>query len=869
MKNRFLHIFFLFPAFAFAQQYWQATTPKNQEIQKAYHLDLMALQKNIQQKAEVQIPTKNGNFTKYQLVENSNFSPELAKKYPNIKSYIGYAHGSELRLSVSPQKIDALVVYDKGGVTTLAKDKNSYNTYALNHEKLNFDFNCLTPEAFNVLPPIDKLPLKTDAKRRTYRTAIAVTGEYTQYHGGTKEKALAAVNASLTHVNAVLEKEVSVHLELIEKEDQLIFTDAKNDPFSDAQQGTKNGTWSRELQNVLDQKIGDANYDLGHLLGASFGGGFAADIGTVCESGQKGSAFTAPYDAKPEGINFDVDFLTHEIGHQLGATHIFSKKEEKGVASYVEPGSGSTIMGYAGIVSEHGGKFNVQNHSDNYFNQISVLQINYTLNNKPNCGKIQELPTKPPIAKAGEDYTIPAKTPFILKGDAEGTNKENYTYTWEQLNSSQSTTYTNADANSTTDPLFRSVKPSKDKERMFPSWNLVKKQMLTDAPFESLSNVARTLNFGLAVRDGQNYGQVATDHMTVNVQASETGFSVIKPSVSESVAKGGELDVKWNVAKTNEAPINVANVNVFLVTDQAGKMQKTLLKANASNDGEEKIQLPEDFEAEQAYILIEPVGNIFFAVSKPFSVGYRANNVCRNYLPKERLPLAIADGVSAAKIEYKEYTKITFSVPNDGLVNNVKLNLGISHQRMSDLQAYLVSPSGEMVEIFTKPCADSENSKINAEISDNQSSMKCAETVQNFKPQVPFASFNGVAQKGEWKLLVGDGVRPYEGKITKANLNLCANTFSAFTPEKPSGKRLELYPNPAYRDVNVKISNLAKPGVSFKIYNLVGQLIKQDENLTQTGTFIQKINIMGIPTGVYILQAEGNDLSESAKFIIE
>uniref|UniRef100_UPI0039A5A977 reprolysin-like metallopeptidase n=1 Tax=Ornithobacterium rhinotracheale TaxID=28251 RepID=UPI0039A5A977 len=868
MKKYYLYLLILFPLASFAQQYWQAKAPRNQQIQKEYQLDFMALQKNIQQRAEVQIPNKNGDFTKYQLVENSNFSPELAKKYPHIKSYIGYANGSQLRLSISPQKIDALVIHDKGGITTLAKDKNSYSVYAVNHNKLNFDFNCLTPETFNVLPPVQILPLKTDAKRRTYRTAIAVTGEYTKYHGGTKEKALAAINASLTHVNAVLEKELSVHLELIPNEDEIIFTEAQTDPFTEAQIGIKNGTWSRELQELLDDKIGNANYDLGHLLGASFGGGFAADIGTVCENGKKGSAFTAPYDAKPEGINFDIDFLTHEIGHQLGATHIFSKKEEKGVDSYVEPGSGSTIMGYAGIVNEDGGKFNVQSHSDNYFNQISILQMNYTLNSKQNCGKIQELPTKPPVADAGKDYTIPAKTPFVLKGEAEGTNKEDYTYTWEQLNSSQSLNYANADTNSKTNPLFRSVKPSKEKERMFPSWELIKKQMLTDAPFESLSNIARVLKFGFVVRDGRDYGQVATDHMEVNVQASDTGFSVVKPKEFESVAKGGELKVEWNIAKTNKAPINVSKVNIYLVTDQAGKMQKTLVKENASNDGEETIQLPTDFESKQAYILIESVGNIFFAVSQPFSVGYRINNVCRNYSAKERLPLPIEDG-KTAKLEFKEYTKITFSVPNDGLVNNVKLDLGINHSRMSDLQAYLVSPSGEVTEIFTKLCLDEENSGINAEISDDKSAVRCTEIVHDFKPQVPFKLFNGTPQKGEWKLLIGDGVLPYEGKITKANLNLCASTFGDFAIEKFSNKHLELYPNPAYNDVNVKISNLTKPGVKFKIYNLVGQLIKQDENYTQTGNFIQKINIIGIPSGVYILQAEGNDFSESIKFIIE
>ena len=85
--------------------------------------------------------------------------------------------------------------------------------------------------------------------------------------------------------------------------------------------------WNAQLQSTLTSIIGEANYDIGHMFGASGGGGNAGCIGCVCVNGSKGSGITSPADGIPQGDNFDIDYVVHEVGHQLGANHTFSMSQ--------------------------------------------------------------------------------------------------------------------------------------------------------------------------------------------------------------------------------------------------------------------------------------------------------------------------------------------------------------------------------------------------------------------------------------------------------------------------------------------------------------------------------------------------------------
>ena len=160
---------------------------------------------------------------------------------------------------------------------------------------------------------------------------------------------------------------------------------------------------------------------------------------------------------------FDIDYVPHEIGHQMGANHTFAFNTE-GTGVNSEPGSGTTIMGYAGIT----GANDVQDHSDAYFHYHSINQILTNVASAPNnCATTTVITNNPPVANAGLDYTIPNGTAFVLKGAAtDADSGDVLTYTWEQIDSGSTTSTSFGPAH--TGPVWRSRPPSTNPDRYMP-----------------------------------------------------------------------------------------------------------------------------------------------------------------------------------------------------------------------------------------------------------------------------------------------------------------------------------------------------------------------------------------------------------------
>jgi len=569
----------------------------------------------------VTFPNANGQMESFRVKESSNMAPELAARYPDIKSYIGQGienPASTIYFSLSPLGLQSMVVKaDQSAefIEPYTTDLSAYAVYKKSDKAASLDrFACKVIDAVHNEVGVNAArPNADDAVLRTFRLAMSVTGEYTAYFGGTKALALAAINNTMTRVNGVFEKDFSARMVLIANTDTVIYTSASTDPYSAATAGA-GGAWNQELQTTLTNNIGNANYDIGHLFGASGGGGNAGCIGCVCTNPTssvplgKGSGFTSPADGIPSGDNFDIDYVAHEMGHQFGANHTFTHSNE-GTGVQMEPGSGSTIMGYAGITS-----LDVQPHSDPYFHAISIQQVTNNIKAKT-CSTNTATGNSIPTASAGLDYTIPKSTPFMLTGTSTDANGDTLTYDWEQMDSQ--TTSTAPSATKTSGVNFRSYNPTTSPTRYFPKMSSVLTGATTTAgtelTVEALPSVARTMNFRMTVRDNRAGGSANnSDDMIVTVNATAGPFSVSSPNTAVSYVGGSTQTITWVVGGTTANGVNCANVDILLSTN--GGTTFTTLLAATPNDGTQAVTIP-NTPGTTNRIMVKGTNHIFFDVS--------------------------------------------------------------------------------------------------------------------------------------------------------------------------------------------------------------------------------------------------------------
>lgn len=598
---------------------------------KIYSLDINGL-KNVLAKAPkrlaagekseiiISFPNAEGRMENFKVRENSNFDPQLAAKYPDIKSYVGEGlenPASTVYFSVSPLGLSSMEIYgDKSAVfiEPYTKDLSTYIVYKKSDKKDDLNkFECTVLDVAQKgasASNVTARPNADDAKLRTFRLALSCTGEYTAYFGGTKANALAAMNNTMTRVNGVFEKDFSARMVLISNNDAVIYTSASSDPYSAAAQMNN---WNSQLQSTLTSVIGEANYDIGHLFGASGGGGNAGCIGCVCTNGSKGSGYTSPADGIPSGDNFDIDYVAHEMGHQFGGNHTFSMSNE-GTGANMEPGSGSTIMGYAGITSQ-----DIQPHSDAFFHAISIQQITNNIKAKT-CPVSTNTGNSIPTANAGSDYTIPKGTPFMLTGTGTDANGDSLTYIWEQMDnasSSQTGASSAASATKASGPTFRSFTPTASPVRYFPRMASVLAGATTTAgseiTVEALSNVARTYNFRFTVRDNRAGGSGNnSDDAVITVNGTAGPFSVSSQNSATTYTGGTSQTVTWNVAGTTANGVNAANVDILWSTD-SGNTWTTLL-AGTPNDGSQAVIIPNS-STTTGRIMVKGSNHIFFDVN--------------------------------------------------------------------------------------------------------------------------------------------------------------------------------------------------------------------------------------------------------------
>ena len=590
----------------------------------------------------ISLPNSDGQLEKFEVFEASNFEPALQARFPEIRAFSGKGITDKyatLKLSISPQGIQAMTFRtDKVNefIEAYSKDHTVYAVFKSQRVKGQLPWTCATEdkimfEGINSTVGRNPVPESSAGELKTMRLAQSCTAEYSNFFGATSSAqvglVMAAYNATMTRCNGVYEKDLALHLNLIPNTTDVIFYDPATDPYSPGNIGA-GGPWNGELQATLTSIIGDANYDIGHLFGASGGGGNAGCIGCVCNAGVKGRGFTSPADNIPQGDNFDIDYVVHEVGHQLGANHTFSHSSE-GTGVNKEVGSGITIMGYAGITSH-----DVAPHSIDIFHEASIQQIQTNLATKtcPVTTNITATNATPVVAPVS-NYTIPISTPFALTGSATDANPGDVlTYCWEQNDDVSGQTGTNSRAreNKPVGPNWLSWPATANPTRTFPILATILAGGYTTAALpggdpgvliEALSNVSRTLNFRLTVRDNSPYsstaplkvGQTAFTDMTVTVTNSSGPFAVTTPNTNVSWPGNSTQTVQWSVNNTTAAPVSCANVRILLSTD-GGFTFPTVLVANTPNDGSESVNIP-NTPSTTARIKVESIGNIFFDIS--------------------------------------------------------------------------------------------------------------------------------------------------------------------------------------------------------------------------------------------------------------
>jgi len=564
------------------------------------------------------LPMPDGSTARFHIAESPVMEASLQQKYADIRCYIGQGIDdptATLACDFTPWGFHAMILSDHTGTVFIDPyahgDREHYSVYFKKDYRRAASaapFVC-TADDEEYLTEIkagkhQNADFQGDCRLRTYRLALACTIEYANFHGNTKPLVMAAFNTTMNRVNAVYRREVSVAMQLVAKNDTLIFLSPNTDPYTNNNGSTMLG----QNRTTCNTRIGTANYDIGHVF--STGGGGIASLGSVCGN-NKAQGVTGS--DQPIGDPFDIDYVAHEMGHQFGGPHTFngsagSCSGNANAATAVEPGSGSTIMAYAGIC----GSQNVQSNSDDYFHASSLQSIGNFITTGTGNGCAVKITTgnNAPTVSAGPDYTIPKSTPFYLTATGNDIDGDTLTYCWEQMDAGTAT-IPPASTN-TVGPMFRSFKPTASPIRYFPRLSDLNGNV--NYAWEELPSVARTMRFRATVRDN-NFGSGCTeeDDMTVTVSAAAGPLQVTAPNTNITWTVGETRTVTWNVAGTDLAPINCANVRLLLSTN-GGLTYPVELAASVPNNGSADVVVPNNVSP-LCRVKVESIGNIFYDIS--------------------------------------------------------------------------------------------------------------------------------------------------------------------------------------------------------------------------------------------------------------
>ena len=637
MRTKITFIFCFFLLGNVYGQYWQDiaeeknNTFEGVQFRKARYVavDFKALNQILEQAKgqhalNIAVPMPNRENQVFRVQASQLLSPAMALKYPSIKSYKGIAINDAstcIKLDVSPNGFNATIKSPDGMVfiETLPNSTTNHVVYYTKDVQLEDGFyetslRCSNEATVFEVPQGIKQDKKdtqnleknnsTNLDLRVYRLALACTGEYGATNGNDKASVLATFVTAVNRINAIYEAEIAVSFVLTDKIDSLIFLNAQTDPFFN---GTNGGRLLDEAPNIIDKLITRNAYDISHVFTNTCGTGGIANLFSVCD-GRTESGVSCHY------TDFDyviASVMSHELGHQFGANHTMSNCGDDGnnisSGTAYEPGSGSTIMSYAGVCTD----FNL---TGDYYFHVSSLEdmIAYsrsgragecpTITNADNNEPTLNLPYK-------NNFFIPLSTPFELSADASDLDGNELTYCWEQYDLGPISALGSPTGNA---PAFRSFQPSNSPTRTFP--RLVTIMNNADDRTEVLPTYKRDFTFRCTVRDNHPLAGAAV-WSEVKFKTDETAgpFLVSYPNADSIVwTTGSYQKITWEVANTNNSRVNCQKVNIKLSLN-GGLTFPITLASDVPNNGETYVNIPNSISP-RARIRIEAADNIFFDI---------------------------------------------------------------------------------------------------------------------------------------------------------------------------------------------------------------------------------------------------------------
>jgi hypothetical protein len=583
----------------------------------------------------VDLPTPEGRTRAFEVFYSPVMQEELAAKYPEIRSYKGYAlddRSTNVRFNISPRGLRAAIHGENNIYIDPATEDNPnqyivYYTRDYKEDVSGVNISCgldpydILEEDLNSEEELNMYPDEILNTRNitaecdsvslyTYRLALSCTGEWAQAHGGTVESVLADMVTSVNRINQIYENEFSIRVILINDNDQLIWLDPDTDPFEVANVGYE---LLQANTIVLNNNVGVNSYDIGHVFTRScVDVGGVASLGSVCSANRKGSAVTCHYS---NNLNYIItNVMAHEMGHQFSASHTFNNcNGNESAGSDYEPGGGVTIMAYCGLC----GGNNVDYTCLENFHAHSIEQVrNFTrIGGGKKCANI--ISTGNTAPEVTLDYTdgfsIPIGTPFKLEGNAIDCEGDELTYSWEQWDIGPQVPVGQPIEDA---PLFTAMEPRAVPYRLFPDITKIVNNFSNNS--EVLPAYTRPMNFRFIVRDNnENGGGTSWENVMFRAEGEAGPFRITAPASFQTYEVGDEIEIRWDVANTDIAPVNCSHVNIWLSSD-AGYTDTKLLKFQTPNDGSEKIILP-NIVSSLIRFKVEAVDNIFFNISSAYT----------------------------------------------------------------------------------------------------------------------------------------------------------------------------------------------------------------------------------------------------------